>query len=184
MVSDLAVAADAFAMFMTALGHPPHEDAHLRDTPARVARMYGELLNGKPFDFTTFPSEGENLIVVSHIPFTSFCAHHFLPFTGQAHIAYIPSDLIAGLSKLARAVHHIAAAPQVQERLTEQLADYLTDALHPQGLGVVLQARHECMEIRGVRSIGAMTTTSALRGLLFDRPDSRAEFFAVINGGK
>jgi GTP cyclohydrolase I len=153
---------------------------HLADTPMRVARMYAELLNGMPFDFTTFPAEGSQMVTVANIPFSSFCAHHFLPFRGVAHVGYVPCHDIAGLSKLARAVQHLSARPQVQERLTEQIADMLDDKLSPLGLGVVLEARHDCMELRGVRSIGSITRTSALRGYMMDRPDARAEFFAMI----
>lgn len=177
MASD---AAAHFAAFMLALGHDPASDPHLAGTPDRVAAMYAELLNGRDFAFTTFPAEGDQLIAVVGIPFTSFCAHHFLPFTGVAHIGYIPRDRIAGLSKLARAVHHLAARPQVQERLTEQVADLLAERLDPLGLAVVLHARHGCMELRGARAVGAVTLTSAVRGVLMDDAAARAEFYGLI----
>lgn len=182
--ADLSAAARHFARFMYALGHDYTDDAHLAETPGRVARMYAELLGGEPFDFTTFPTEGDNLIVVTDIPFVSFCAHHFLPFTGVAHIGYIPRDLIAGLSKLARAVTHFARRPQVQERLTEQVAHFLDHELAPAGVGVVLEARHECMELRGARAVGSRTTTSALRGALRHEPEARAEFMGLIGKGR
>lgn len=169
-----------FGHFMAALGYDPTADDHLAETPNRVARMYADLLNGKPFDFTTFAAEGSQMVTVANIPFSSFCAHHFLPFRGVAHIGYVPHLKIAGLSKIARTVSHCSARPQVQERLTEQIADMIDDNLDPLGLGVVLEARHDCMELRGVRAIGSITRTSALRGYMMERPDARAEFFAMI----
>jgi GTP cyclohydrolase I len=176
------VAAWHFRRFMAAVGHDPSNgDNHLSDTPGRVARMYLELLNGADFAFTTFPAENaDQMIVVRDIPFSSFCAHHFLPFTGVAHIAYIPSDKMAGLSKLARAVVHLARRPQVQERLTEQVADFIWQSLNARGAAVRIDARHECMELRGVRAIGAITTTTALRGLLHEDQAARAEFYSII----
>lgn len=187
MASDgaLVAASTHFAAFMRALGHDPDADDHLRDTPRRVARMYADLLSGGDgFAFTTFPADGaDQMIVVRDIPFASFCAHHFLPFTGVAHIAYVPGDRIAGLSKLARAVATCAARPQVQERLTGDVAGLLTDRLDPLGVGVVIEARHECMELRGARAVGATTVTSALTGCFRDRPEARAELFAIVNRG-
>lgn len=173
----IAEAAMHFKRFLAALGHQPADDPHLEGTPLRVAKMYAELLGGKPFSFTTFPAEGaDQLITVRSIPFVSFCAHHFLPFTGTAAVAYIPGEKIAGLSKLARTVQHLASQPQVQERLTEQIADMLEERLGPRGVGVMLAARHECMELRGARAVGAITITTAVRGIIRDDPKARSEF--------
>lgn len=178
----LIAAAWHFEAFMKILGFPVESDDHLEGTPRRVARMYRELFAERKFEFTTFPSEGSQMIVVRDIPFVSFCAHHFLPFTGHAHLAYIPDQKIAGLSKLPRTVAKLAARPQVQERLTEQVADYLTEHLEPAGVGVMVVARHECMELRGIRSVGAVTVTSALRGLIKDDEKARAEFLTIARG--
>lgn len=186
MVSDhtdperIEAAARHFADFMRAIGHDPDNSLHLAGTPLRVAKMYAELLHGQPFTFTTFPAEGDQMIVMRDVPFVSFCAHHFLPFTGKAHIGYIPNAAIAGLSKLARTVQHFAAAPQVQEGLTEDVASALDANLRPAGVAVVIEARHECMEIRGARSVGAITTTSALRGVFTEDSEARAEFLSFI----
>lgn len=176
-------AARHFAAFMRSLGHDPAADPHLLGTPERVARMYADLLGGGDgFPFTTFPADGaDQMIVVRDIPFASFCAHHFLPFTGVAHVAYVPGERIAGLSKLARAVVACAARPQVQERLTDDIARLLTDRLDALGVAVVVEARHDCMQVRGVRAVGATTVTSALNGCFRDRPEARAELFAILN---
>jgi GTP cyclohydrolase I len=162
------------------------KDEHLADTPARVVRMFrDELFAGHAgvWDFTTFPAEGDTLIVMRDIPFVSLCAHHFLPFTGVAHIGYLPGNRIAGLSKLARAVEMFARQPQVQERLTNDIADFLADRLQPRAVGVVLAARHECMEIRGVKKAGAVTVTSALRGAFLSDDAARHEFLSLAHGG-
>jgi GTP cyclohydrolase I len=153
----------------------------LMDTPGRVARAYVELLTPRPFQMTTFPNdEGyDELVLARDIPFTSLCEHHALPFTGVAHVGYLPDDRIVGLSKLARIVEHHARRLQVQERLTVQVADQLQQALAPRGVGVVLDAEHSCMSMRGARVSGSRTVTSALRGLLRDDPRSRQEFFAL-----
>jgi len=149
----------------------------LRRTPERVAAMYGELLRPVPFHPTTFPSEGyDELVVVSGIAFASLCEHHLLPFTGVAHVAYLPGERIIGLSKLPRLVESRSRRLQVQERLTVEIADRLEDLLAPRGVGVVLEATHACMALRGVRQPGAVTTTSALRGALRDDPRTRSEF--------
>jgi GTP cyclohydrolase I len=169
-----------FGQFMRSLGMDL-TDPHLADTPKRVAALYRDVFTPEGFTFTTFPSDGtDQMIVVRGIPFNSFCAHHWLPFTGVAHVAYIPRDRIVGLSKIPRAVKYFAARPQVQERLTEQIADFLQAQLDPLGVGVSLEARHECMELRGVRSIGALTQTSALRGVIFDDPRARSEFYDMV----
>lgn len=170
----------AFSVFLAALGLDD-KDPHLAETPRRVATLYRDVLNGgAPFTFTTFPADGiDQMIYVGRIPFTSFCAHHLLPFTGTAHIAYLPGDRIAGLSKFARVVQHYAASPQVQERLTRQIADRLEAELNPVGVAVVLDARHACMELRGAKATGAVTTTSDLRGPFRTNPSARAELLAL-----
>jgi GTP cyclohydrolase I len=146
-----------------------------------MARAYAELFEARPFRLTTFPNdEGyDELVLARAIPFRTVCEHHLLPFAGVAHVGYLPGERILGLSKLARLVEHFAARPQTQERLTKQVADRLDAALCPRGVGVVLEAEHTCMTLRGVRAIGATTTTSALLGTLRADARSRAEFFAL-----
>jgi GTP cyclohydrolase IA len=150
-------------------------------TPARMARALEELLTPRPFDLTTFPNdEGYRQMVIERdIPFTSLCEHHFLPFTGRAYVAYLPGERILGLSKLARVVEMFACRPQVQERLTQQVADWLHGQLTPAGTGVVVVAEHLCMTLRGARAGGATTVTCALHGVLLDDPRARGEFFAL-----
>lgn len=180
---DIDAATGHFKAFLRALGLDPAVDPHLEDTPRRVAEMYADALGGgEEFSMTTFPAEGaDQMIIVGSIPFTSFCAHHLLPFTGFADVAYIPSDTIAGLSKFARVVRTFAARPQVQERLTEEIANYLADVLKPQGLAISIDARHACMEARGVKAHGAITRTTVLRGKLKDNEQARQEYFAALN---
>ncbi len=153
----------------------------LADTPARVARLYEELLTPRPFRATTFDNDAgyDELVLVSDIPVTSLCEHHLLPFRGVAHVGYVPGQRIVGLSKLARLVETFARRPQVQERLTAQVADWLESHLAPKGVGVVVEAEHLCMSLRGVRAVGARTVTSSLYGLLRDDPSSRQEFLAL-----
>jgi GTP cyclohydrolase I len=150
-------------------------------TPARMARMYAELLTPSPFTPTTFPNDGgyDELVVARDIPFHSLCEHHLLPFIGVAHVAYLPGERLVGLSKLARLVESVARALQVQERLTTQIADWLQRELAPKGVGVVLEAEHLCMSLRGVQTAGARTVTSALRGVVRDDPRTRQEFLAL-----
>jgi GTP cyclohydrolase I len=147
-----------------------------------VAATYAELLAPRDFDLTTFPNdEGyDELVVAKDIPFSSLCEHHLLPFVGVAHVAYIPRDRILGLSKLARVVEMFARRLQVQERLTTQVASWLDERLDPKGVGVVLEAEHMCMSIRGVRAPGARTVTSAVHGRVRDDPRTRAEFLALV----
>ena len=154
----------------------------LRETPARVARAYAELLTPEPFEATTFPNdEGyDELVVAREITFSSLCEHHMLPFTGVAHIGYLPGERLVGLSKLVRVVTHFSRRLQVQERLTTQISDWLMANLHPKGVGVVLEAEHACMSIRGVRANGARTLTSSLAGLVRDDPRTRAEFLSLV----
>jgi GTP cyclohydrolase IA len=177
---DLAAAEKAAGDFLAALGVDIEDDG-LRRTPARMARAFAELFDARPFRLTTFPNdEGyDELVLARDIPFRTICEHHLLPFAGLAHVGYLPAERIVGLSKLARLVEHFAARPQTQERLTEQVADCLAAHLNPRGVGVVLEAEHACMTLRGVRATGATTITSALRGTLRADARSRAEFFAL-----
>jgi GTP cyclohydrolase I len=177
---DLDAAARAVADLLVALGHDP-ETEHLAETPQRVARAYAELLTPRPFDLTTFPNdEGyDELVLARDIPFESLCQHHLLPFHGVAQVGYIPGGRILGLSKLARVVELFARGLQVQERLTQQVADWLDEHVAPKGVGVVLEAEHLCMSLRGVRAQGSRTVTSAVHGLLRDDARSRQEFFAL-----
>jgi GTP cyclohydrolase IA len=177
---DLVAAEQAVADLLIALGKDPAGE-HLTDTPGRVARSYAELLTPPEFDFTTFPNdEGyDELVLAASIPVSSLCEHHLLPFHGVAHVGYLPGDRILGLYKLARVVELFARDLQVQERLTKQIADWLQERLAPKGVGVVIEAEHLCMSLRGVRATGSDTVTSALHGLLRDSPVSRQEFFAL-----
>lgn len=177
---DLVAAEKAVADLLIALGKDS-TDAHLADTPRRVATSYAELLTPLAFDLTTFPNdEGyDELVLARSIPIRSLCEHHLLPFTGVAHVGYLPQDRILGLSKLARVVEMFSRDLQVQERLTKQVADWLQDQLSPKGVAVVIEAEHLCMSIRGVRAAGSHTVTSALHGLLRESPVSRQEFFTL-----
>ena len=173
-------AAEAAEAFLTALGVPLDTESRRR-TPHRMARAYAEMLTPPSFEPTTFPNdEGyDELVLARSIPVRSLCEHHALPFVGVAHVGYIPGDRILGLSKLARVVEMFARRPQVQERLTQQVADWLQTHLAPRGVGVVVEAEHLCMTMRGVRATGTSTVTSAVHGLLRDDARSRAEFFAL-----
>ncbi|HEV2892103.1 MAG TPA: GTP cyclohydrolase I FolE [Frankiaceae bacterium] len=177
---DLDAAERAVADLLVALGQDLDDD-HTKETPRRVAAAYLELLTPREFTPTTFPNEEgyDELVIARDIPFHSLCRHHLLPFTGVAHVAYLPGERILGLSKLARIVETFARGLQVQEALTKQVADWLQENLAPKGVGVVLEAEHLCMSLRGVRATGSRTVTSALHGLLRDDPRSRAEFFAL-----
>ena len=177
---DRQAAARAVADLLRAFGRDP-SDLHLADTPRRVADAYAELLTPVDFDLTTFPNEEryDQLVLATDIPIHSVCEHHLLPFRGVAHIGYLPGERILGLSKLARVAEMFARDLQVQERLTQQIADWLLDSLHPAGVGVIIQAEHLCMSLRGVRAAGSTTTTSAVHGLLRRDERSRAEFFAL-----
>jgi GTP cyclohydrolase IA len=177
---DLTAAELAAGALLRALGIAT-EGESMRDTPARIARAYAELFAAEAFAPTTFPNlEGyDELVLARSIPFRSVCEHHMLPFVGSAHVGYLPGERILGLSKLARAVGYFAARPQVQERLTKQVADWLQETLRPAGVGVVMEAEHTCMTHRGVRALGSTTVTSALLGSLRDDARSRQEFFAL-----
>jgi GTP cyclohydrolase I len=175
---DLGAARTAAAALLTALGVDLQSDS-LAETPARMARALDEMLTPRDFDVTTFRNdEGyEQLVIEREIGFRSLCEHHFLPFVGRAYVAYLPGDRILGLSKLARVVELFAHRPQVQERLTQQVANWLNASLEPKGVGVVLVAEHMCMTLRGARAIGSTTVTSALHGLLLTDARAREEFF-------
>ena len=161
------------------------EDPNLRDTPRRFARMYLEIFQGldqdnEP-DITVFPNDDgiDSMVVMTDITFYSMCAHHLLPFWGRAHVGYIPTDRIVGLSKLARMVEYFAKRPQIQERMTHQIAQSISKELAPQGAMVVVEARHFCMEMRGVEKPGTWTTTSAVRGV-FRKRTTREEFLDLL----
>jgi GTP cyclohydrolase IA len=182
--TDLDAASRAVADLLVALGHDPTAE-DLAETPQRVARAFAELLAPRPFDPTTFPNdEGyDQMVLARDIRFQSLCQHHLLPFQGVAHVGYIPGGRILGLSKLARVVELFARRLQVQERLTQQVADWLDEHLAPRGVGVVLEAEHLCMSLRGVRAQGSRTTTSALHGLLREDARTRQEFFSLTGIG-
>jgi GTP cyclohydrolase I len=170
----------AAADLLAALG-ADLSDEGLLETPRRMVDAYAELLTSEPFRPTTFPNdEGyDELVLVRSIPFHSLCMHHLLPFHGVAHIGYLPGERILGLSKFARVVELFARDLQVQERLTVQVAGWLQEQLAPKGVGVVLEAEHLCMSLRGVQKFGAKTVTSALHGQLRDDPRTRQEFLAL-----
>lgn len=175
---DAAAARRAASSFLLALGVDMASEG-LRDTPARMADAYAELFRPRPLELTTFPNDAgyDELVLARDIPFRTVCEHHLLPFSGVAHVGYLPGETIVGLSKLARLVEHFAAGPQVQERLTKQVADCLDARLRPLGVGVVLEAEHACMTLRGVRAHGAKTVTAATTGAVRTDPQRREEFF-------
>ncbi len=174
---------------LIAIGEDPDREG-LVETPSRVARMYEEIFSGLEDDATRhlklFNERGnEEMVVVRDIPLYSMCEHHLIPFMGKAHIAYIPSDgKVIGLSKLARIVECFAKRPQLQERLTAQIADFLDENLNPQGVAVVVEAEHLCMTMRGARASGAQTRTSALRGTMRSDSKTRAEAMSLLTGGR
>ena len=180
---DQVAAERAVRDLLGALGRDVREPG-LRETPRRVAAAYAELLTHEPVALTTFPNDAgyDELVVVREIPFHSLCMHHLLPFHGVAHVAYLPGERIIGLSKLARVVELFARELQLQERLTMQVADCLQEHLRPKGVGVVLEAEHLCMSLRGVQKAGTRTTTSALMGLLRDDARTRQEFLSLARG--
>ena len=180
---DIEAAEAAAAALLVALGQPL-ESPHMRETPRRMAAAYAEMLAAPSFDFTTFPNteEYDELVVVEDIPVRSLCEHHMLPFVGVAHVGYLPAERVLGLSKLARVVDLYSHRAQTQERLTTQVAEHLDEHLSPRGVGVVIEAEHSCMTLRGVRAPGTRTVTSALLGLLHTHPSTRAEFLALTRG--
>lgn len=180
---DLPAAERAARELLLALGADMRAEG-LRETPRRVAAAYAELLTPEPFSLTTFPNDDgyDELVVVRGVPFQSLCMHHLLPFHGVAHVGYLPGERLLGLSKLARVVDHFSRDLQLQERLTTQIADWLQHHLAPKGVGVVLEAEHLCMSLRGVQKAGATTVTSALHGLLRDDGRTREEFLTLTEG--
>lgn len=173
-------AESAARALLQALGADVDADG-LAGTPRRMARAYAELLTPQPFRATTFPNDDgyDELIVAGGIPFHSLCMHHLLPFHGLAHVGYLPGERIIGLSKLGRVVELFARDLQLQERMTTQIAGWLERELQPRGVGVVLEAEHLCMSLRGVQKLGAKTVTSALHGLIRDDARTRQEFLAL-----
>jgi GTP cyclohydrolase I len=173
---------------LEAIGEDPGREG-LRETPARVARMYTEMFAGLRSDPRTplkriFTQKIDEMVVVKDIAFESMCEHHLLPFVGKAHVAYLPNGKIVGLSKLAWAVEILSRRPQVQERMTQELADLLMEQLGARGVGVILEATHTCMTIRGVRKPGSVCTTSAMRGGFKDNQSTRAEFLSLVSSGR
>ena len=176
----------AVAAIVEAIGDDRSREG-LRDTPQRVARMYAELFSGVGVDprsalDTTFEEEDhyEDAVIVRDVPFFSMCEHHLLPFSGQAHMGYVPDGKIAGASKLARALEVVARRPQLQERMTGQIADAIHDVLKPRGVSVIIEAEHLCMSMRGVKKEGSLVVTSATRGLFDKDGISRDEFLALL----
>lgn len=185
---DLERIARAVREILQAVGEDPNREG-LRDTPARVARMYAELFRGLHEDprrhlEKCFVEKYDEVVLVKGISFESLCEHHLLPFVGQAHIAYIPNGKIVGLSKLARVVEVLAHRLQVQERLTEQIADLLMQELEPKGVAVIMEATHTCMTIRGIRKPTSVCTTSAMRGVFKSNLSTRTELMSLIYGSK
>ena len=185
---DLPAIEDAVRTILRAVGEDPSRPG-LIDTPGRVARMYKEMFAGLHMDPTrhlkvTFPEEYDELVLVRDIPFTSMCEHHLLPFRGAAHVAYVPDGYVTGLSKIARVVEEVALRPQVQERMTQNIADLIEGELGSSAVAVVIEAEHTCMSIRGIRKPGSLTVTSALRGTFRNNPASRAEVMSLILAGR
>ena len=173
---------------LIAVGEDPDREG-LAETPERVARMYAEMfsgLNRNPREFLrkSFVQKYDEMVLVKDIAFESLCEHHLLPFFGKAHVAYLPNGRIVGLSKLGRAVEVLSRRPQVQERITEELADLLMQQLDARGVGVILEASHTCMTVRGIHKPGSVCTTSAMRGVFKDNQPTRAEFMALVYGSR
>ncbi len=185
---DLARIERAVREILLAVGEDPARDG-LQETPARVARMYAEMFRGLHEDPRVhlrkfFAEKCDEVVLVRDISFNSMCEHHMMPFMGKAHIGYLPGGRVVGLSKLARVVEGVAHRPQVQERMTETIADLLVDELHAKGVAVVIEAVHTCMTVRGVRKPGAVCVTSAMRGAFRSNPSSRAEIMTLIYGDR
>jgi len=181
---DLGRVERAVGELLDAVGENPRRDG-LAGTPGRVARMYAEILSGGQVDparhlTVTFAEDHHEMVVVKDIPFESLCEHHLMPFLGKAHVAYVPNGRVVGLSKLARVVEEYARRLQVQERLTSQIADLIMGTLAPQGVGVVLEATHTCMTMRGIRKPGSVMVTSAVRGTFQTNAETRAEFMTIV----
>ncbi len=185
---DLVRIENAVREILLAVGEDPHREG-LRETPARVARMYSEMFSGLDRDPREhlkkfFSEKHDEVVLVRDISFCSLCEHHMLPFMGTAHIGYLPDGKVIGLSKLARVVEDVSRRPQVQERMTEQIADLLVDELNAKGVAVVIEATHTCMTIRGVRKPGSVCVTSAMKGLFRSNLSSRAEIMQLIYGDR
>jgi len=183
---DLPRIEKAVREILTAVGENPDREG-LLETPGRVARMYAELFGGLHLDpgrhlRRVFEETYDEMVLVRDISFNSVCEHHLLPFMGVAHVGYVPNGKVAGLSKLARVVEELSRRPQVQERMTEQVADLMEGELNAKGVVVVLEATHSCMTIRGIRKPGSLTVTSAVRGLFRTNESSRSEAMSLING--
>jgi GTP cyclohydrolase I len=185
---DLDRIAKAVREILEAIGEDPDRDG-LQNTPERVARMYAEICSGLHDDpaqhlTVTFESSHDEMVMVRDIPLYSLCEHHLIPFIGRAHVAYIPGTdgRITGLSKIARLVEGFSRRPQVQEKLTVQIADAMTDTLEPRGVMVVIEAEHLCMSMRGIQKAGSTTVTSAVRGLFRENVATREEAMRLING--
>jgi GTP cyclohydrolase I len=181
---DQAKIAQAVTLILEALGEDPGREG-LLETPRRIAEMYGELFSGLHTDPRAylqvgFEEDHQEMVILRDISFTSMCEHHFMPFYGHAHVAYIPQGRVVGLSKLARLVEGYAHRPQLQERLTGQIADALVEVLQPAGVGVVLEAEHMCMSVRGVKKPGSRMVTSATRGAFRAHQATRLEFLSLI----
>jgi GTP cyclohydrolase I len=181
--ADLLAAARAADQFLRALGVSIDSEG-MSETPFRMARAYTDMLTPAAFDLTTFPNDEnyDELVLARAIPVRSVCEHHMLPFVGVAHVGYLPGERILGLSKLVRVVELFARRPQIQERLTKQIAHWLRDHLQPAGVGVVIEAEHMCMSLRGVRAAGNSTVTSTLLGSIREDSRSRAEFLGLTSG--
>lgn len=176
----------AVRMILEAVGEDPDREG-LRETPARVARMYAEVFAGLAQDprqhmKAVFTEKYNEIVLIRDIPFSSTCEHHLLPFIGKAHIAYVPNGKVLGLSKFARVLEAYSRRPQVQERLTNQVADLIMEELLPQGVAVIIDASHSCMTLRGIKKPGSSVITSALRGCFMDEPASRAEVLSLLHG--
>ncbi|PDP87689.1 GTP cyclohydrolase I FolE [Glycomyces fuscus] len=174
-------AEDAARAFLGCLGVSLEPEA-MQKTPGRMARAYSDLLNPRPFTLTTFPNEHghRDFVIARNIPMHSVCEHHFLPFSGVAHVGYLPGARIVGLSKLARTVEYFSRRPQVQERLTHQIASWLAEQLDADAVGAVVEAEHLCMSIRGVQAAGSTTTTSVMLGSLGKDAELRREFLTLV----
>lgn len=182
---DLAAIKAAVRTILRAVGEDPDREG-LLETPRRVAKMYAEMFSGLHLDpgrhlDVTFAENYDEIVLVRDIEFTSMCEHHLLPFRGVAHVAYIPNGRVTGLSKLARVVDEVARRPQVQERMTQTIADLIEDRLGTSAVGVIVKAEHSCMSMRGIRKQGSQTLTSAMRGLFRSNAASRAELMSLIN---
>lgn len=182
---DLAAIKAAVRIILRAVGEDPDRDG-LLETPRRVAKMYAEMFSGLSLDpgrhlEVTFEESYDEIVLVRDIAFTSMCEHHLLPFRGVAHVAYIPDGRVTGLSKLARVVEEVSRRPQVQERMTQTIADLIENRLGSKAVGVIVRAEHSCMSIRGIRKTGSSTVTSTMRGSFRTDPASRAELMSLIN---